>query len=423
MKKKIILHIIAIATATGVTTLHKEASSKLNNLNTSKKELSTPQATEPWVTVFIHGTLGVERLMNFETIITLMKKSIEGSRYARLMEALREHPYSYAAQAAQLPGLRKIELDKKEQNSAELFARLYEIMQNRYFPEQRNIEWLTFGWSGMINQLQRVQDAKILFDTLSQYIQTQKSKYPNLKVRLVTYSHGSNIALNLEHWRDKTTEELPFQIDELIMLGTPVIVENEHFIYSPLFKNIYSLYSRHDMASILDLFSTRGAFPRRRFHKKRNGSFPSNFKQIEIELTLTAKNCLQRPNNSNRTIEKSPGHLEMWIFGWPDVTIFCRRHFPLSPLPAAILAPAIIAHYRDHPTKEHDQVFCYKTDEGYAHTRQRFSTEKSYFDFIEPELLTSLQSYAWNFWHNHMCETEKDAIQIRCNGILKTLLC
>ncbi|HAU30287.1 TPA: hypothetical protein DCW54_01495 [Candidatus Dependentiae bacterium] len=422
MKKNAILHIVGLLAIAQSATIHHEAFSRLQaNLQSPKSIAALPQ--EPWVTIFIHGTLGVEKLMNFETILTLLKRSIDGTRYQRLMECLREHPYSYAAQAAQLPGLRPIEMKNKEQNSAELFARLYDIIQKRYFPEQTAVEWLTFGWSGAINHLQRVQDAKELFEELSQYVKQKKETFPNLKVRLVTYSHGSNIALNLEYWRDKSKEELPFQIDELIMLGTPVIVESEDYIYSPLFKNIYSIYSRHDMASILDLFSTRGTFPRRRFHKKHHESFPPNFKQVEIELTLTAKNNLHQPNNSNRTIEKSPGHLEMWIFGWPDVTIFCRRHFPLSPLPAALLAPAIVAHYRDCPSSEHDEVFCYKTDEGFAYTRKRFSTEKTYFDFIEPEFITSLQSYAWNFWHNRMSQTEKDAIQVRCNGILKGLLC
>lgn len=412
----------------GSIALHKETIGSTNLLKCQTPEClkiieqNEIKADNPWVTIFIHGTLGLERLMNLETILTLLKRSIDGSRYQRLMEALRLHPYAYSAQAAQLPGLLPISITAEPKNSVQLFAVLYEIMQNRYFPKQQNIELLTFGWSGAVNHLQRLHDAHELYQALNKYIVKKKKKYPNLKLRIISYSHGSNVVLNLEHWRQQSENPPEFSIDELILLGTPVIQETEQYIYSPLFKKIYSFYSRHDMASIVDLFSTRGMPPRRRFHKNKTG-FPSNFKQIEIELTLTAKNNLHQPNNSERTIEKSPGHLEMWLFGWPDITIFYRRHFPLTPLPAVLLLPAIIEHYQTQPTEEHDQVFCYKTDEGYAYTRRRFSREKKYFNFIEPSFITSLQSYAWNFWHNQIVQTEKDAIQIRCNGILKHLLC
>ncbi len=390
-------------------------------LTAPQKATIQDSTQEPWVTIFIHGTLCIEKLLNMETLITLSRISIEGSRYQRLLYALRQEPYAYTAQAAQLPGLIPINIHKNPPTtSAELFAQLYKVMQEQYFPEEKTMEWLTFGWSGGMNHLERLMESKKLYKNLLQYLKEKKRQYPNLKLRLVTYSHGSNIALNLA--RLHLEKEEPLKINQLIMIATPVIAEMEDCIYSPIFSEIYSLYSRYDTASTLDIFSTRGFFPSRRFHKKRGEGFPPHFKQVELELKLTAKNYTKKPNNSNRTIEKSPGHLEMWLFGWPNLTIFCRRNFPLTPLPAALLAPAILAHLKKDPPPSADVVFCYKTDTGTAYTRKRFSQEKTHFQFIDPEFIGAMQSCAWNFWQNDMSPIEKNAINQKCQGILKTLL-
>jgi hypothetical protein len=216
--------------------MHWETHSAIPMTKESTKQ--TALEKEPWVTIFIHGTMCVEKLLTIETLLTLLRRSIENSRYQRLLHALRQKPYSYTAQAAQLPGLRPINITHTPSNSAELFTHLYKVVQERYFPDEITVEWLTFGWSGAMNHLERLWESQNLIDALTDYLEQKRKIFPNLKVRLVTYSHGSNIALNIAHLNPGN-----LQIDQLIMLGTPVFAENEICIYSPIFKEIFSIYS------------------------------------------------------------------------------------------------------------------------------------------------------------------------------------
>ena len=106
-----------------------------------------------------------------------------------------------------------------------------------------------FGWSGKLNAQERTQAAQRLYQELL----CLKAKYHRLhghipRTRIITHSHGGNIALQLAQVK-KETDNLT--IDELILLACPVQKKTMHYIEDPLFKKVYSLYSSLDMLQIL----------------------------------------------------------------------------------------------------------------------------------------------------------------------------
>ena len=56
----------------------------------------------------------------------------------------------------------------------------------------------------------------------------------------------------------------------LALLGTPIQVETDYLINSPIFKKIYNFYSRADQVQMLDFFSFKRFFSRKKFTKRYN---------------------------------------------------------------------------------------------------------------------------------------------------------
>lgn len=118
-----------------------------------------------------------------------------------------------------------------------------------------------FGWSGNLNFKARQEAAYDLYDQIVHITKDFKSHYgcePYL--RIITHSHGGNVALNLA----KIHKDERFTIDELILLACPVQQETEQYVHDPLFKEVFALYSSFDLLQVVDpqgIYDHHGNWP------------------------------------------------------------------------------------------------------------------------------------------------------------------
>lgn len=107
-----------------------------------------------------------------------------------------------------------------------------------------------YGWSGKLSFEARHKAAQDLYDDLTEIIDQFKKTYNHDPfIRLITHSHGGNVALHLAEVKNETCN---FEINELIMLAVPVQQRTLELIKDSLFKKIYSIYSTLDTIQIID---------------------------------------------------------------------------------------------------------------------------------------------------------------------------
>jgi hypothetical protein len=105
-----------------------------------------------------------------------------------------------------------------------------------------------FGWSGALNFKAREVAAQDFYTSLTNLIDDYKKIYAsNPVVRIITHSHGGNVALNMKCFNDQN-----LFIDELILLACPVQQQTSSYTKDQMFKKIYSLFSTLDSIQILD---------------------------------------------------------------------------------------------------------------------------------------------------------------------------
>jgi hypothetical protein len=360
---------------------------------------TTPADKDPWVTIFIHGSMG--DTICVKHLIKLFKNDITGSAYKRQTIKRRNEAAWWRYQPAQAVGLRKIHIEKKVQTAAQLFALLYDEMQQTFFPEQQTIGYYTYGWSGLINHQERVRTGRLLYQELKALIEDLKKTEPRLKVRVIGYSHGANVVLNMSYAHDIDPTPPDFVINEFIMVGAPIQRQTDCQIVSPFFETVYNIYSRSDCVQRLDIFSGVKTLASRKFYSNRCCSVPDKIYQTEVKLTISADKDIKQKNCSKKRINRSPGHIELWhfqelcdcdgdgIFEPCFESSLYRRHFPLHPVPMAIFIPGIIKN-----TWYHETIFEMQPDRGKAIIRQRYCREKKAIDFLSENTIKSIRDRA-----------------------------
>lgn len=288
-----------------------------------------------------------------------MKDKIHKSIYANTVELMRNDPYFHYNQAMQ--GLGLIPLDPSVLNKTSgpnAIARIYQEMTALATGSSANNYYYTFGWSGLMSPSRRYQDAQELFVALEAEKAKFKKRGLNAKIRLIGYSHGGNVCLNLAAVHTDFFPHSNLTIDELIMIGVPIQIETDHFVNHPIFKKIYHFYSPHDRIQQVDLFSFNRFFSRKLFINRKTLKLPKKLMQIELKFvrTIEAKNTLKKKHyiNITRDFTKpenfsgnsrllrniSPGHIELWFFGWSPQHY--RANFIFAPLPALVAIPHIM---------------------------------------------------------------------------------
>lgn len=313
---------------------------------------------ETWITVFIHGMMSIKHHITFSNFIRFLYDDVEDCVYSTTIKFMRSNEYFYQNQAMQSVGFCPIYRDMKRGNGAGAFAYTLERMSELYGLPQHNNYYYTFGWCGLLSAKARYSEAAILFDALEQEVERFKRNGITPKIRIFAYSHGGNVALNLGAVRQLKKQNSSLVVDQLILIGMPVQTETESFVNDPVFKQVFNVYSKGDRVQQLDLFSAKRIFSDYMFRKK--CSFVPSSKIIQVQLKVTVPTCaalrddvlFDWTNNfdSQRITvgrsyllkDMSPGHAELWFFGWTPLNY--RNNFPLYPLPAAAFIPILVEY-------------------------------------------------------------------------------
>lgn len=311
-----------------------------------------------WITIFVHGIVGATPSLSIATITRLMADQIDDTLYANTVKLMRKDPYFYQNQAMQGLGLKKVDLENKSpENSAGTLARLYEEVSTMCGIHTINY-FYTFGWSGLISASYRNHDAKNFYRDLLELISSYHKKNIYPKLRIIGYSHGGSICLTLAKIQ-KENPQTNITINELILLATPIHQDIDSFVLSPIFKKVYNIYSASDHIQKLDIFSSRQFFSQRTFQARKGFKLPKKLVQIRLKITRKMRRKKQRSRQkndptsnfnkssivsgkSNLLRNASPGHIEMWSFGW--TRHYYRKTFPLSPLSTVAILPYILTN-------------------------------------------------------------------------------
>jgi hypothetical protein len=312
---------------------------------------------ETWVTIFVHGIMSIQPHLSWENFRRFIRDDVKNTVYSKTVEYMRLDPYFYLNQAMQEFGLKKIDIhDLKPGHAANAIAHIYDDVTKLVSPNTTNY-YYTFGWSGLLSPSARYNDSVKLLQSLTKELQ---ENYWNLgiypKVRLIGYSHGGNVCLNVAAARQNTDPQSKLSIDELILIGVPIQTETDYLSNDPFFKKIYHFFSQTDRIQRIDFFSFNRVFSRRYFRNSNNFKVPKKLMQIDMKFTRAAStkhdSAKKRAaltdytnpgiisGNSRLLRDISPGHLEFWFFGWSPKNY--RANFPMYPLPAFIAIPYIL---------------------------------------------------------------------------------
>jgi hypothetical protein len=288
---------------------------------------------QPWITVFVHGSVKAQwALCSLPKV--MLGRINEQATYATAVRMARHDSIFNALQAMQDPGLKPVYPNGIATNltpaqvGPNLITHVYDAVTHNAYPDHKNY-YYTFGWSGLCSASSRYEEAKKLYQELIPVIATTtKDAGVAPRVRLIGFSHGGNVVLNLAAVREREKHLLPLQIDETLLLGMPVIPETAPLVSHPLFKKIYHFYSPGDAIQRSDFFSFK-----RFLSAGTLGTQPHTITQIKLSL-------IRYLDDTKHTRPMPPGHIEFWHLGWAD---FYRKHFPLYPLPLVTIMPHLIA--------------------------------------------------------------------------------
>ncbi len=310
-----------------------------------------------WLNVFVHGIMSIKPHISWNNFMLFLKDEIAGTLYEKTVELMREDEFFFRNQAMQQIGFHRIDPLLFEGNASASTAFVLEEISKHYGIDRKNY-YYTYGWTGLLSAKSRFKDAKKLFLALEQEVKRLRAENLNPRIRLMGYSHGGNVNLNIAAVRQKEFPHSSLVIDEVVNIGTPVITDSDFLINDPMFKRIFHLYSMTDRVQPLDFFAPKQFFSDRMFRPRKGFMLPNKLIQIQLKVTRCKNNVTRDPNRfllsknlSNPTIvygkkgllrDMSPGHVELWFFGWTP--LFYRKNYPLYPLPTIAFAPVIMHH-------------------------------------------------------------------------------
>lgn len=311
------------------------------------------------ITVFVHGIMSIKPHLSFANIWRFLKDKVENTLYSETVMTMRKADFFFKNQPMQEIGLHKVDVNRIQKGYASgLVARLLDEVELLVHPE--NIyenHYYTFGWPGLLSARIRYLEAIPLYKDILGLVQGFRAQGIEPEVRLIGYSHGGNLCLNLGAVRQHEDVDPSLTINELILLGVPIQCETDFLISDRIFKRVYHIYSRGDRIQKLDFFSTKRFFSRRIFKQRKYFKLPEKLTQIQMRMTRPVhskkkeqdtQHCYYNLNEtpiisgkSKHLRDISPGHIELWFFSWTPSNY--RAHLPIAPLPLLIFLPLIIA--------------------------------------------------------------------------------
>lgn len=321
---------------------------------------STPKKNKVRLTFFVHGIMSIRPHISFSNFMRFITDRVEDTLYADTVRCMRENDFFFKNQAMQEIGLHKIDPQRIEIGYASgLIARQFDLVEKLTDPYHTyENHYYTYGWYGLLSTRLRYYDSLPLYQGIAEEVAKYRAQGIEPEVRVIGYSHGGNVCLNLGAVRQNEPVDQSICIDELILLGVPIQCETDFLLSDPIFKRVYQIYSRGDRIQKLDFFSTKRFFSRRMFTSRSYFKLPKKLTQIQVRMTraVRGKNrtCLPcfNPNDvpsvsgkSKRFRDASPGHIELWFYGWTPENY--RKNFILDPLPFMIFLPLILDQVED----------------------------------------------------------------------------
>jgi hypothetical protein len=311
------------------------------------------------IVVFVHGIMSIKPHLSFANFMRFMQDEVEDTIYSETVRYMRDDPFFYQNQPMEEIGWHKIDLNRVERGYASgLMARMFERVEKLVNPDHPyENHYYNYGWYGLLSARIRYFDAIPLYHYLLAEVAKFRAQGIEPEIRLIGYSHGGNVCLNLGAVRQNEPVDQSLSIDELVLVGVPIQCETDFLINDPIFKKIYQQSSRGDRIQTLDFFSTKRFFSRNHFKARSCFNLPN--KLMQVELRLTRETTKKRPGRcacqekdpcaphaacctSTRLRDASAGHIELWFFGWTPANY--REDFILNPLPVIIFLPLVLHH-------------------------------------------------------------------------------
>ena len=365
-----------------------------------------------WISVIVHGSFSLRPHLNIKNAISMLQDMIEDTIYYRSTEICRRDPFFFKNQAMLELGFKKVDKDHpNKEEAARLLANLSEKIAKDAGTHSCQ-EYYTYGWSGLVSHKLRYLEAGLLYKKLQSKVLEIKKAGFNPRVRVIAYSHGGNLSLQLGAVHVTKSAEEQFTIDELFLFGTPVQTETDYLINSPVFGKVYNIYSGGDQIQKLDFFSYKRFFSQRRFERRRNFEIPEKLTQIRLRMneyvpysTKEAAGKIPQDDatlmHNYRELSFDPGHFELWFMGWTILTY--RSDFPLNPLPIFIFIPYLIKYLDSFENLSKDIVVqmrpCNETIAlyNYQQPRTRRDKHKIIVPFMSQEKLSALKKEALKY--------------------------
>lgn len=330
----------------------------------STKQPLPKSSNDTWVTVFVHGSFSLKPHLTLGNALNVIFDRIEDSVYYRSTEINRRDPFFYKNQVMLGLGLKKIDFENpNNEEAARIIAASYEKI-SQYAGNKPSQEYYAFGWSGLVSHKLRYLEAGILYQELYDLCKNLKAQNKNPKLRIISYSHGGSLSIQLGAVHVTKSPSQQITIDELYLHGTPIQIETDYLIHSPVFKKIYNIYSKSDSIQKLDFFSFKRFFSRRKFTNRRNFKIPDKLTQIRLSIVDYTPKDINSPipfprdeKNLRKHFTKcsyDPGHFELWFMGWTILSY--RKNFPFNPLPIINFLPIIVKDLDKNPNASHDLI-------------------------------------------------------------------
>ncbi len=311
------------------------------------------------VTIFIHGTFmpGLALLNPFKTYNQTVSPN---DRYYKCLKRLRQDPVLYEDSIMLEEGLKKIDstilyqysqfnlIPAHSKKGAYQAIGAYDML-SKYINHNKNSDYYTFGFSGILSDNYRKEAGHLLYHELNKIIKKYLQEGYKPVITICAYSHGGNVALYLSDAENIYKESL--KIDKLVLYGTPIQEETALFAHDEIFKKIYNFYSQADQVQHNDSFSTSSSQSFRTFKDlyNYNSKYKLDYYQKIIDIRLLAQDDAM-----------IFGHFNFWYFNryssWPtkvkpEIEEVCSF---LDPLPIAILTPIFL--YLVDQTDQSNQI-------------------------------------------------------------------
>lgn len=337
-----------------------------------------------WLNVFVHGIVSIKPTTTLANFFRFINDDFEDSPYSLTINNIRHNSFFYQNQTIQAPGLHPIDIKNCAPGAAAcIMARIFDKVTNFNTANNESESlYYTYGWSAVLSRSARLEDATTFLRQLNAEIDKLHAQGIQPKVRLIGYSHGGTVILNLALAKRLYGITPHFEVEQAYLLGTPIQSDADYLITDPLFKRVYNIFSRGDRFQKLDMFSSGQFFSERKFKPHCSlPELPCKLTQVEVKLTRKpctsgccrscddVECCSNRPSYKNRR-NVSPGHSELWFFGWTPMHY--RKSFPLYPLPLVTFLPYLIDAIDPlelHSTPEKEILITIDTDSNQMNLR------------------------------------------------------